>query len=131
VSCEAELPPDSGFCPACGASQEGELWEECEIAWWRGYVKGELIAVVPAGAGYRVIARSRPFGWLRKRPQPPQRKRVFARLAALANLLELEGWVRSGEGAVWCSYRFRRRLEPAHRPAQAPRDPATASAPER
>jgi hypothetical protein len=130
LSCEAELPVGAAFCPACGASQDGGLWEECEIAWWRGYVKGELVAVVPAEHGYRVIARSGPFRWLRKAPQPPKRKRVLARLSALTGLLEQEGWVRDGEGAVWCSYRFYRELEHAHRPPQPRRSPATASAPE-
>jgi hypothetical protein len=131
VSCEAELPANAAFCPACGASREGEVWEECVIAWWRGYVKGELVAVVRAEHGYRVIARSGPFPWLRPQPEPPKGKQANARLAALTHALEQAGWVRSGEGAVWCSYRFRRQLEPARRPVSARHSPARASAPER
>jgi hypothetical protein len=129
ISCQAELPEEAAFCPTCGASQTGELWEECEIAWWRGYVNGELVAVSPAEDGYRVIARSGPFRWLRKRPEPPNRKHAVACLAALTSALERDGWVRSGEGRGWCSYRFRRRLEPARQPAQAPGYRASVGAP--
>ncbi len=114
-ACHAEIPGGASFCPECGASQTEELWEECEITWWRGYVSGEFVAVSIDTDPAEELARSKSFRWLRGSNAPPEKRRVASRLARLCQQLEGAGWEQHERDAAWYAYRFRRPLKPPRR----------------
>lgn len=93
----------------------GGDWEECEIDWWRGYVKSDFyaLAVGPGGESY-VAARSPTFRWLRREP-PPEESRGAEPHARLVAHLVAEGWEPVGSRFAWYKTRLRRRRRPTLR----------------
>jgi hypothetical protein len=80
--------------------------EECEIEWFRGYVKSQFLAV--AGRPGEALVRESPwFGWRGTTP-PPQEERIAAARDQLLQALLRDGWERSGVGAQWYSDRLER-----------------------
>jgi hypothetical protein len=91
-------------------------YEVCIVCRWHGYVKSQYcaLAVSPEGRE-RVVARSPEFRWWRDEPPPPAGAALAAH-AALARLLEAEGWEReegSETGGLWDETTFRRPLAPS------------------
>jgi hypothetical protein len=91
-------------------------YEVCIVCRWHGYVKSQYcaLAVSPEGRE-RVVARSPEFRWWRDEPPPPAGAALAAH-AALARLLEAEGWEReegSEAGGLWDETTFRRPLAPS------------------
>jgi hypothetical protein len=79
---------------------------ECEIHWWRGYVKSQFI-VVERGAERRELAASPPFRWRKSEP-PPQTPATSAALKSLVESFVRDGWVVAGRGEEWFALRLRR-----------------------
>ena len=80
--------------------------EECEIEWFRGYVKSQFLAV--ADRPSEALVRESPwFAWRGTRP-PPQEERIAAARDQLLQALLRDGWERSGVGEQWYSDRLRR-----------------------
>jgi hypothetical protein len=89
--------------------------EECEIEWWRGYIKSDFYAFAlrPDGTP-RILARSPSFRWRSSDPPPPEGPAVEA-YAALIELLTAWGWESAEIGGPWYRTRLRRRLRPTLR----------------
>jgi hypothetical protein len=80
--------------------------EECEIEWFRGYVKSQFLAV--ADRPSEALVRESPwFAWRGTRP-PPQEERIEAARDQLLHALLRDGWERSGVGEQWYSDRLQR-----------------------
>jgi hypothetical protein len=87
-------------------------WEECEIGWWRGFVKSEFYAVArPPDGGTYVAARSPTFRWWRSEPPPEEGSGAEEHAQLLAELVEA-GWEPVGQGIAWYETRLRRRVRP-------------------
>ncbi|MGH3031341.1 MAG: hypothetical protein ACRDNE_11395 [Gaiellaceae bacterium] len=104
-----ERPPLHVAVPAVGD------WEECEIDWWRGYVKSDFyaLAVGPGGERY-VAARSPAFRWWRREP-PLEESPGAEPHARLVARLVADGWEPVGSGLAWYKTRLRRRRRPTLR----------------
>jgi hypothetical protein len=80
--------------------------EECEIEWFRGYVKSQFLAV--ADRTSEALVRESPwFAWRGTTP-PPQEERIAAARDQLLQALLRDGWEWSGVGAQWYSDRLER-----------------------
>jgi hypothetical protein len=104
-----ERPPRRVAVPAAGG------WEECEIDWWRGYVKSDFyaLAVRPGGERY-VAARSSTFHWWRTEPPLEESPGSEAHARLVARLVA-DGWEPVGRGLAWYKTRLRRRRRPTLR----------------
>ena len=81
--------------------------QECEVRWWRGYVKSQFSAVATeAGGAEAVVASSPYFRWHKSSP-PQESPAAAAALRALVETLEREGWTIAGRGEEWFAVRFR------------------------
>ncbi|HYY33536.1 MAG TPA: zinc ribbon domain-containing protein [Gaiellaceae bacterium] len=129
-NCGAEYPDDARFCPQCGASTReaapldpprvivpgsragGPVWEDCEIGWWRGYIKAEFYALAlhPVFGEYEV-GRSRSFWWRRSEPPPTKKGAAAKAHDALVSRLLAEGWETVDFGGPWYARAFRRRTK--------------------
>jgi hypothetical protein len=80
--------------------------EQCEIEWFRGYVKSQFLAVAdrPDGA---FVRESPWFAWRGTTP-PPQEERIAAARDHLLQALLRDGWERAGDGEQWYSVRLQR-----------------------
>ncbi|MGH3005724.1 MAG: hypothetical protein ACRDOS_07475 [Gaiellaceae bacterium] len=104
-----ERSPLRVAAPAAGG------WEECEIDWWRGYVKSDFYALAARPGGERyVAARSPSFrSW---RSEPPLEEGAGAEAhARLVARLVADGWEPVGSGLAWYKTRLRRRRRPTLR----------------
>lgn len=80
---------------------------ECEVGWWRGYVKSAFFAMETSSTGPgRTIAWSPYFRW-RKRDVPRETPEAAAALRSLVNSLEREGWIVAGRHEEWFRVRFK------------------------
>jgi hypothetical protein len=94
---------------ATAKHRRGPLTKNCEIAWWRGYVKSDFYIVVqgPEGGGYEV-SRSPSFR-CPSGEEPPQTAAIVAAHAVLVESLLADGWNDVGVGESWYARRFGRR----------------------
>jgi hypothetical protein len=83
----------------------GEIWELCEIACWRGYLKSDFFAHRLGRESGPEIARS-PMFRRRGDAPPPQDDRIAAAHEKLVDALLAAG----GERTPWYAQRFRRRV---------------------
>jgi hypothetical protein len=80
--------------------------EECEIEWFRGYVKSQFLAV--ADPPSEAFVRGSPwFSWRGTTP-PPQQDQIAAARDHLLQALLRDGWEPSGVGEQWYSDRLQR-----------------------
>jgi hypothetical protein len=80
--------------------------EECEVRWWRGYVKSHFFAVVTGADGTEAtVTKSPSFRWHSSEP-PPETPVTAAALRALVESLEREGWTVAGRGEDWFAVRL-------------------------
>jgi hypothetical protein len=97
-------PPAEPALEPIGAA----VHEECEIEWFRGYVKSQFLAV--ADAPSEALVRESPwFAWRGTTP-PPREERIAAARDQLLQALLRDGWERSGVGEQWYSDRLQRTL---------------------
>jgi hypothetical protein len=84
------------------SSRAADNIETCEIAWWRGYVKGRFQAYATSTDGLsHLIAESPPIPWRSSAPPGPTNAAVDA-LGVLTELLSAEGWtVSDASGEPW------------------------------
>ena len=80
--------------------------EECELEWFRGYVKSQFLAVANR-PGDSFVRESPWFAWRGTTP-PPQVGRIAAARDDLVEALLRDGWERSGVGEQWYSDRLQR-----------------------
>jgi hypothetical protein len=80
--------------------------EECEIEWFRGYVKSQFLAVAD-GPSEAFVRESPWFSWRGTTP-PPQDQPIAAARDRLLQALLRDGWERSGVGEQWYSDRLQR-----------------------
>jgi hypothetical protein len=80
--------------------------EECQIEWFRGYVKSQFVAVAdwPSVA---LVRESPWFSWRGTTP-PPQDEPIEAARDHLRQALLRDGWELSGAGGQWYSDRLQR-----------------------
>lgn len=79
--------------------------EECEIEWFRGYVKSQFLAV--ADPTEALVRESPWFAWRGTTP-PPEEEQIAAARDHLLQALLRDGWQRSGVGEQWYSDRLQR-----------------------
>lgn len=80
---------------------------ECEVGWWRGYVKSAFFAFETSSTGSeRTIAWSPYFRW-RKRDVPRETPEAAAALRSLVESLEREGWTVAGRHEEWFRVKFK------------------------
>jgi hypothetical protein len=84
------------------------VYEECEIEWFRGYVKSQFLAVAD-GRSVALVRESPWFAWRGTTP-PPREERIAAARDALLQALLHDGWEPSGVGEQWYSDRLQRIL---------------------
>ena len=91
---------------------------ECEVRWWRGYLKSQFYAVATNAVGAEVTLAQSPFFRWRQGTPPPKEPAAAEALDALVASLEQAGWSvvgrRSGD---WFAVRLR--LAGAASPAEA------------
>jgi hypothetical protein len=100
---------DAPFWPAEPARDPigAAVREQCEIEWFRGYVKSQFLAV--ADPTEALVRESPWFAWRGTTP-PPQEERIAAARDHLLQALLRDGWERSGVGKQWYSDRLERTL---------------------
>jgi hypothetical protein len=100
-SVAADRPTEPALDPIGAAVRE-----QCEIEWFRGYVKSQFLAVAdrPNGA---LVRESPWFAWRATTP-PPQQERIAAARDHLVQALLRDGWEWSGVGEQWYSVRLQR-----------------------
>jgi hypothetical protein len=112
---EAALRP----VPASGAESDaparasaGETrTRECEVEWWRGYVKSAFYAIETSSVGFgRDIASSPFFRW-RSRDVPRETPEAAAALRSLVESLEREGWTVAGRREEWFGVKLRMAID--------------------
>jgi hypothetical protein len=81
--------------------------QECEIRWWRGYVKSQFVAVAPRADGTEASMGSSPYFRWRGNEPPPETPGAAAALRALVSSLEHLGWTVAGRGEEWFAVRLR------------------------
>jgi len=82
---------------------------ECEVRWWRGYVKSQLVAVTDVTGTDKAVAASPYFRAKgRDRAESPV---AAAALHALVWSLQQEGWRVVGRGDEWFSVKLRRQRD--------------------
>jgi hypothetical protein len=81
--------------------------EECEIEWFRGYVKSQFYAVTRQSDGPSRVLESRWFSWRRVSP-PPDEPPIAAAHDELLHALRREGWELCGRGDEWYRDRLTR-----------------------
>jgi hypothetical protein len=89
----------------------GEVWELCEVDFWRGYLKSDFFAHRLGRESGPEIARSPMFRW-RGDATPAQDNKIVAAHEQLVEALLTAGWERMGMGehTPWYAQRFRRRV---------------------
>jgi hypothetical protein len=81
--------------------------EECEIEWFRGYVKSQFYAVTRLSNGRSSVVESSWFSWRQVSP-PPHEPSIAAAHDELLQALRREGWELCGHGDEWYRDRFKR-----------------------
>ena len=95
--------------PEPRAQADEELWETCEVVWWRGYRRSVFAAVAFAADGFPYdVARSPDFKW-KRREAPPREAKTLAARDDLTRTLVAAGWEEIARGEGWYGARFRRR----------------------
>lgn len=84
--------------------------QECEVRWWRGYVKSQFSAVATDEDGAEASVASSPYFRWRTGSPPQESPAAAAALRALVESLESEGWTVAGRGEEWFAVRFRTEL---------------------
>ena len=79
---------------------------ECEVRWWRGFVKSQLVAVASDMTGTEAAVASSPF-FREKGRDRAESPVAAAALHALVESLQWEGWHVVGRGDEWFSVRLR------------------------
>jgi hypothetical protein len=92
----------------------GNRLRECEVRWWRGYVKSQFLAVATDAGADATVALSPFFRWRDSKP-PPETPAAAAAFKALVGSLEHEGWQVVGCGEDWFAVRLARRGEASSR----------------
>jgi hypothetical protein len=106
VDPEPELAKPSPLRPA--TSMRRPRGEVCEIAFWRGYVKGTFYARIFDDDGQPVaIAQSPPFRH-RGKEDPEATDQTVAAYESLRAQLERSGWEYVSGGDTWFGTVFRR-----------------------
>jgi hypothetical protein len=110
--------PDAAFVAelteARDARRSGERSQECEVRWWRGYVKSQFTAVATEADGAEATIASSPYFHWHKSSPPQESPSAAAALRALVETLEREGWTVAGRGDEWFAIRFRTELSADH-----------------
>jgi hypothetical protein len=83
----------------------GNRTQECEVRWWRGYVKSQFFAVATDAGADVTVAVSPSFRWRKGKP-PPETPEAAAALRALVGSLEHKGWKVVGRGEEWFAVRL-------------------------
>ena len=81
--------------------------EECEIEWFRGYVKSQFYAVTHDGDGLPRVLESPWFRWHQVSSPPPQQL-ISAAHHELLDALAQDGWQPCGHGDEWWNDRLTR-----------------------
>ena len=100
--------PDDSQTGARSSRMTGENLQECEIQWWRGYVRSMFLAIATRADGTDVgVASSRPFSW--RKGEPPLATSTTAEaLRMLVESLEHKGWKVVGRGSDWFAVKLAR-----------------------
>ena len=84
---------------------------ECEVEWWRGYVRSAFYAIETSSGGFgRTIASSPFFRW-RKSDVPRVTPEAAAALRSLVESLEREGWTVAGRRKEWFGVKLRTAID--------------------
>jgi hypothetical protein len=106
--------PDAEFVAVVTEARDAdgiaERRHECEIRWWRGYVKSQFTAVATKADGAEATVASSPYFRWHKTVPPQESPSAAAALGALVETLEREGWTVAGRGEEWFAFRFRTEL---------------------
>ena len=114
--CSQQLPFEANFCLRCGEPQRPEAAalvrnevEECEIVWWKGYVKGGFVAVQRGSIAPGVeLPSSRLFWAFRVRSPASADAAAAAAHRELVARLIADGWKIAGNGRAWWRLRLTR-----------------------
>jgi DNA-binding transcriptional LysR family regulator len=80
----------------------------CEIAFWRGYVKGSFYARVFDDDGEPVAIAQSPYFRARGKEEPEATDEALLAYGALRTQLEHAGWEFASDGASWFATVFSR-----------------------
>jgi hypothetical protein len=110
--------PDAEFVAVVTEARDAEgiaeRRHECEVRWWRGYLKSQFTAVATKADGAEATVASSPYFRWHKSVPPQESPSAAAALRALVETLEREGWTVAGRGEEWFAFRFRTELSADH-----------------
>jgi hypothetical protein len=86
-------------------ARQARVTQECEVRWWRGFVRSQFLAVATDAGAEDTVALSPYFRWHKSEP-PPETPAAAAALRALVGSLEHEGWQVVGRGEDWFAVRL-------------------------
>jgi hypothetical protein len=84
---------------------------ECEVEWWRGYVKSAFYAIETSSGGFGSTIASSPFFRWRKSDVPRETPEAAAALRSLVESLEREGWTVAGRRKEWFGVKLRTAID--------------------
>lgn len=108
ASLRTENPSPGPEEPFASLRAENPGDDECEIAFWQGYVRAAFYARLLADEDPLAAIAQSPFFRHRGKTPPEPNDATLAAYDALKKQLEHEGWRRVGTGSAWFSDLFGR-----------------------